>query len=163
MSDRVDAAYVCAGTHARVPRHDGLPAPDGRCYRAAVRYAQTVFAVAGFFNIVVGMVTFLAPVTTADLLGIARPENTLFMEMAGWLIVVLGLGYCLTALNPGRNRDLMLIGGLGKLLVLPLMVFTWRRGDVGLAGVAAGFGDLALALLFFDVMRRMSPPRTSAA
>ena len=127
------------------------------------RYARRVFAAAGFFNIVVGTSMFLAPLLTMRLLGIARPQSPLFMDMASWLILVLGTGYCLTALNPERNRDLMLVGAIGKLLVLPLMLTAWRRGEVGLSGVVAGSADLVFALLFFDVMRRMKGPRTSTA
>ena len=127
------------------------------------RYASRVFAAAGFFNIVVGTSMFLAPLLTTRLLGIAPPESFLFMDLASWLILVLGVGYCLTALNPERNRDLMLVGAVGKLMVLPLMLAAWRRGQVGLPGVAAGAGDLVFALLFLDVMRRTKAPRTGIA
>jgi hypothetical protein len=124
------------------------------------RYAARVFGAAGILNIALGTSGFLAPAFTARLMGIALPESLLFMDLAMWLVLVLGVGYWLTALNPERNRDLMLIGGVGKLLVLPLMLAAWRRGDVGVAGVAAGAVDLVLALLFFDVMRRTGLPRT---
>lgn len=122
-----------------------------------ISYARQVFTVAGLFNVVLGAAALLAPATTAGLLGVVRPANPLFMELAAWLVLVFGIGYWLTARTPGRNRDLMLIGGLGKLLVLPLMLGAWRRGDAGLAAVAAGAGDLVFALLFFDVRRRLRP------
>ena len=127
----------------------------GDTVSSGVRYASVVFAIAGIVNIAVGATTFLAPLTVAELLGVPRPETTLFIELAGWLVVVLGIGYCLTAWNPERDRDLMLIGALGKLLVLPLMVSAWRRGSVGFSGVIGGAGDFVLALLFLDVLRRM--------
>lgn len=123
------------------------------------RYAGRVFAAAGIFNVVVGASLLLAPGVTAALLGLAWPQGRLFMDMAAWLILVLGLGYCLTARNPERNRDLMLIGGLGKLFVLPLMLTAWRHGEIGPPGVIAGAGDFVFALLFFDVLRRMRAPR----
>ena len=73
-------------------------------------------------------------------------------------------GYCLVALHPERNRDLMRIGALGKLLVLPIVVLAWRRGDASGAGVVASSGDLVLALLFLDVLRRppLEAPRRAA-
>jgi hypothetical protein len=85
----------------------------------------------------------------------ARPPDPLFLQMASWLVVVLGIGYCLTARNPERNQDFMLVGAIGKLLVLPLMLAAWHRGDVQLPAVLAGSGDLIFALLFLDVLRRM--------
>jgi hypothetical protein len=125
------------------------------------RYASRVFAAAGIFNIVVGASGFVAPLVTARMMSIGLPENPLFMDMAMWLVLVLGIGYCLTALNPERNGDLMLVGGVGKLLVLPIMLAAWRRGHVGISGVLAGSVDFVFALLFFDVWRRVGLARTS--
>ena len=125
------------------------------------RYATRVFASAGVFNIAVGASGLVAPLVVAGLLGIEPPENRLFMNLAFWLILILGVGYCLTALRPERNRDLMLVGAVGKLLVLPLILLEWRRGHVGASGVAAGGGDFVLALLFFDVLRRMGATRAA--
>ena len=127
------------------------------------RYATRIFAAAGIFNIVVGTSAFLAPALTARLMGFDPPQNPLFLHLAMWLVAVLGVGYCLAARNPERNRDLMVIGAVGKLLILPLMLAAWRRGDVGFAGVAAGSGDFVFALLFFDVIRRMGPRRLRTA
>ena len=118
------------------------------------RYAARTFAAAGIFNILVGAATFLAPDRTATLMGISLPANRLFLHLSTWLVVVFGIGYCLVALHPERNRDLMLLGGLGKILVLPIMLAAWRRGDVGASGVAASAVDFVFALLFFDVLRR---------
>jgi hypothetical protein len=123
--------------------------PTGR------RYATRVFATAGVFNVLVGGAAFLAPDVTNQLLGIARPGNPVFMYLGSWLVLVFGIGYGLTALNPERNRDLMLLGGLGKALVLPLMLWMWHRGEVGASAVAASVSDFVFALLFFDVLRRM--------
>jgi len=127
-------------------------------------YASRIFAVAGIFNLLVGIGGFVAPEVTCGLLGVPLPTNRVFMQLAMWLIIVVGVGYCLTALHPERNRDLMRIGALGKLLVLPIVVLAWRRGDASGAGVVASSGDLVLALLFFDVLRRLPPdqPRRAA-
>ncbi|HYC22205.1 MAG TPA: hypothetical protein VEI94_05855 [Candidatus Bathyarchaeia archaeon] len=122
------------------------------------RYASRVFIVAGIFNIAFGSLAFLAPRLTTRLLGIDRPDNPLFMDLAVWMVIVLGIGYCLVGLSPERNRDLMLVGALGKILVLPLMLSAWGRGDVGLPGVTTGVVDFVFALLFFDVMRRTRAP-----
>lgn len=120
------------------------------------RYAARVFWTAGIFNIAVGASGFLVPDLTAQLMGIPRPANPVFMQMTSWLVLVFGIGYCLVARRPERNRDLMLVGIVGKLLVLPLMVAAWRRGDVQGGAVAASAADLVFAGLFFDVRRRVS-------
>ena len=122
------------------------------------RYASRVFFTAGALNISAGALAFLAPRITARLLGIDRPDNPLFMDLAMWLVVVMGIGYCLVGLAPERNRDLMLIGALGKILVLPLALSAWGRGDVGSGGIGVGLIDFVFALLFFDVMRRTGIP-----
>ncbi len=120
------------------------------------RYASRVFGAAGVFNVAVGGAGLVAPTAVAGLLGIDVPENQLFLTLALWLVLVMGMGYCLTARRPERNRDLMIVGAVGKLFVLPVMLAEWRRGHVGVPGVMAGGGDFVFALLFFDVLRRMA-------
>jgi len=119
------------------------------------RYATRVFGTAAIFNVLIGAGILLAPALGLPVMGVAPPENPIFLRLAAGLIVLLGIGYYLTARNPGRNRDLMLLGGLGKLFVLPLMLSAWRQGQVGFPAVLGGAGDLVFALLFFDIMRRM--------
>lgn len=119
------------------------------------RYAARVFAVAGIFNVVVGLSGLLVPDLVLPVIAVARPENPLFMQLAFGLILLLGIGYWLIAWHPERNHDLMLLGALGKLFVFPFMLWAWSRGNAGLHAVGAGFGDLVFALLFFDVLRRM--------
>jgi len=119
------------------------------------RYAAGVFGTAGAFNVVVGAAGLFAPAAAIALLGIVTPPSALFLQLSMWLVLVLGFGYCLTALHPERNRDLMLVGAVGKLLVLPLALAAWRRGEMGIPGVVASGGDLVFALLFFDVLRRL--------
>lgn len=124
------------------------------------RYASRVFFTAGILNIVAGGMCFLAPGLSSSLMGIQRPDNPFFMDLATWMVLVFGIGYCLVALGPDHNRDLMLVGALGKVLVLPLTLSAWGRGDVGFPAVMIGLVDFGFALLFFDVMRRTraAPP-----
>jgi hypothetical protein len=125
----------------------------------ATRYAARVFWAAAFFNVAVGATGLLAPAVTAALLGIAPPENPIFVVLASWLILALGFGYGLTARNPAGNRDLMLLGAVGKLFVLPIMILAWLRGWAGAAAIGPAAGDFVFALLFFDVRRRTPAPR----
>jgi hypothetical protein len=123
------------------------------------RSASRVFGLAAVFNVAIGASGLLAPVATARMMGIDPPQNPIFAYLSFWLILVFGVGYGLTARRPERNRDLMLLGGLGKLFVLPIMLAAWQRGHVGPLAVGASFGDLVFALLFFDVRRRTPEPR----
>jgi hypothetical membrane protein len=121
------------------------------------RYASGVFFTAGTLNILAGSFAFLTPQVALRLVGVNRLDNPLFVDLSLWLVLVMGIGYCLVALNPERNRDLMFIGGLGKILVLPLALSAWGRGDIGVGGIVVGVTDFILALLFLDVMRRTRP------
>ena len=119
------------------------------------RYAARVFGVAGVFNVLVGLAGLVVPDLVLGRLGIGRPENPIFMQLAFGLILLLGIGYWLVARHPARNHDLMLLGALGKLFVFPFMLWAWSHGYAGVHAVGAGFGDLVFAVLFFDVLRRM--------
>jgi len=119
------------------------------------RYAARVFGVAGVFNVLVGLSGLLVPDLVLSRIGIGRPENPIFVQLAFGLILLLGIGYWLVARHPERNHDLMLLGALGKLFVFPFMLWAWSQGHAGVHAVGAGFGDLVFAVLFFDVLRRM--------
>jgi hypothetical protein len=122
-------------------------------------YATRVFTTAGIVNLTVGIAAFFAPFVTARMMGLERLSDPVLMKLTGLLVAVLGIAYCLTALNPERNRDLMLVGGIGKILVLPVMLSAWLGGEIGAAGLGGGAVDFVFALLFFDVMRRTPVPR----
>jgi len=121
------------------------------------RYAARVFGAAAVFNVLVGAVGLLSPSLTAKLLGIDPPHNPIFAVLASWLILVFGFGYALVARNPAGNRDLMLLGAVGKLFVLPIMIAAWLRGWAGAAAIPPAAGDFIFALLFFDARRKLTP------
>ena len=121
------------------------------------RYAARVFGAAAVFNILVGAIGLLSPSLTAKLMGIDPPHNPIFAVLASWLILVLGFGYVLVARNPTGNRDLMLLGAVGKLFVLPIMIAACLRGWAGPAAIPPGAGDFIFALLFFDARRKLTP------
>ncbi len=121
------------------------------------RYAARVFWAAAFFNVLVGLTGLVSPAATATLLGIPPPHNPIFAILASWLIFVLGFGYALVARNPAGNRDLMLLGAVGKLFVLPIMIAAWLRGWVAASAILPGAGDFIFALLFFDIRRKLPP------
>lgn len=127
------------------------------------RYATRVFAAAALLNVAVGLGLFVAPAPTLSMMGVAPPSSRVLLQLAAWLILVFGIGYALTARDPDGNRDLMRLGAIGKMAVLPLMLAGWARGEVGPAGVASGGGDLVFALLFLDVLRRTRGSAPSAA
>ena len=127
------------------------------------RYATQVFGAAAVMNVGVGVGLFVAPAATLAMMGMQPPSSQVLLQLAAWLILVFGVGYAFTARDPDGNRDLMRLGAIGKMLVLPLMLAAWRRGEVGPAGVASGGGDLVFALLFLDVLRRTRREMPSAA
>ena len=121
-------------------------------------YATRVFTAAGILNVGVGLSAFFAPLLTAQMMGLDRLGDPVLMRLVALLVAVLGLGYWLTARHPERNRDLMLMGGVGKGLVLPVMLSAWLAGEIGPAGLGGGVLDFVFALLFFDVLRRTPAP-----
>src|SRR5439155_205893 len=82
--------------------HDGWPEPSGFATGGlregrGMRYAGRVFGLAAIFNVGLGTSALLAPAFTARLMGIDVPDNRLFMDLAMWLVLVLGIGYGLAA------------------------------------------------------------------
>lgn len=129
--------------------------------RRAQRF-RPLFLVAAAWNVAgatIGLL-FLEPLSK-----LAWPETTLlsdpisvqFTTMFFGLVGVLGIGYLLVALDPSRNRGLVLTAAIGKSVVLAFGIyFAWGVGTVWLLIPAAGVAFFTLSFWWFLFSTRES-------
>lgn len=82
------------------------------------------------------------------------PSTFLWYYLFMGLVAVYGLGYFWVAQAPERNRDIIKMGVLGKLIVFALVVPAWLNGEVTLLGASAAMVDFIFTLLFVDVLTK---------
>lgn len=79
------------------------------------------------------------------------PESFLWYHLFLALVFVYGLGYYWIGNDPVKNRDIIKMGILGKILVFILLTGGWLKGTITIFTTGAGVADLVFAILFFRI------------
>lgn len=115
---------------------------------------RVLFAIAAAFNLAVGLGLLLFAHSLLPPLGMAAPENPLFLQLAAGLVAVLGVGYGMASRDPDANRGIVLLGAVGK---APVPLIVWLNLQAGHASAqifALALGDLAFAAAFAVYLAR---------
>ncbi|HWA62026.1 MAG TPA: hypothetical protein VG939_11670 [Caulobacteraceae bacterium] len=127
-------------------------------------YARVLFWLATLFNTAVGLFLAFAPEPFAATLDLQPVEGTnrLFAALCAGFILIFGYVYARIALDPVRFRPFIGLGAGGKIFAVAIMAWLWARHVIGWKVPALASGDLVLALLFVDYLRRTAPGRAGA-
>jgi hypothetical protein len=122
-------------------------------------YARWLFGIAAAFNLAVGAaLLFLRPVFLGRLgFDAVQGSNIVIANLTGMFVALFGYCYALVAIDPVKNRPFIAVGAIGKLLAIACAVVPWLTGAVQIKPPPLLVGDLILALLFLDYLRRSSP------
>jgi len=119
-------------------------------------YARWLFGIAAAFNAAVGAgLLFLRPLLLGGLgFDSVQGSNIVIANLTGMFIALFGYCYLLVAIDPVRNRPFIAVGAAGKLLAIVCAIVPWLNGTVHMQPPPLLAGDLVLALLFVDYLRR---------
>ena len=82
------------------------------------------------------------------------PQSYLWIYLFLSLVAVYGLGYFWAGDNVIKNRAVIKMGVIGKILVFTLLTFGWLKGVITFLLVGVGVVDFVFAVLFIQVLRR---------
>ncbi len=80
------------------------------------------------------------------------PESMLWFFIVAGAIFIFGLGYYWISKDVERNRDIIKMGIIGKMLVFLLFLIYMIKGDITWLLFMAGCVDLVFAVLFKQVL-----------
>lgn len=125
------------------------------------RALSAIAAVSGLYDIVIGAALLLAPVRIAVWFGAPAPSPLLHVNIAGWLLVGIGLGYWQPFRDPARHRAYLWI--MGPLLkgggaAIFLIDHVARESPASFLIFALTDGTLALVTLWALVAARSGLP-----
>ncbi len=83
---------------------------------ALPRWMHFVLRLAGWYNIAAGLAMMIFYHEGYRLLGIAKPELTLPIQLVGMLVAMFGIAYLTVDRNPLENRNLLRMGFWSKTL-----------------------------------------------
>ena len=84
----------------------------------------------------------------------AEGSNRVMLNICGMLILTFGYAYYMAGRDPVRYRPYILLGAIGKLLVVIVALPVVITGGQGYLLGWAALGDLVFAGLFLDYLRR---------
>ncbi|MBD5804030.1 hypothetical protein AZOA_34730 [Azoarcus sp. Aa7] len=115
---------------------------------------RLMFRLAGIFNIAVAVPLWIAPVALSKLFGFEPvPVDILYTDLFAVLAITFGIGYWRVGADPVRNRAIVEMGILGKLLVVLVGYQHFLAGATSLPFAALVTGDLVWAALFWRYLR----------
>jgi hypothetical protein len=126
------------------------------------RSLSTIAAVSGLYDLVIGAGLLLAPVTIAAWFGAPPPAPLLHVNVAGWLLIAVGVGYWQPFRRPEQHRAYLWImgpllkGGGAALFVVDHLL---RQSPAAFLLFAATDGTLALVTLAALVVSRPTARR----
>jgi hypothetical protein len=120
-------------------------------------YCRRLFTVGAIWNwAVVGLFVPLAALRLPPLSWFLNdiPESFLWFYLFMGLVAVFGAGYYWVAQDARRNRSIIKMGVLGKLIVVALVIPAWLGGEVTALAAAAAAVDFVFTILFIDVLMK---------
>jgi len=122
------------------------------------RYEKTMFFVGALWNWGVSLLFLILVLVNKQLLSIVFnkiPESMLWFYICLAAIFIFGLGYYWISTDVKRNRDIIKMGILGKVVIFVLLLTYTINGEVNMLGLAAGTVDLIFSVLFAEVLLRL--------
>lgn len=77
-----------------------------------------------------------------------QPTEHIWRYLAALLIGMYGIGYALAAIDAVLNRNLIILGLVGKLFVVILVIALYLAGEIPVGLPLVASGDLIYVLLF---------------
>jgi small multidrug resistance pump len=118
----------------------------------------------GGYNLLAGLGMLCLYHEGYKLLGVAKPEFNLPIQLVGVLVGLFGVGYWMVAAHPVENRNLLLLGFWSKLLGSLLGVYYVLAGKLPLFFLAVLFvSDIGYLPPFAIILRRLRSVRAAIA
>lgn len=115
-----------------------------------------VLKFAGGYNIVAGLSMVLFYHEGFKSLGLEKPNFNLPIQLVGVLVAIFGIGYLIVDRSPARNRNVLLLGLLSKILGPLLALGYVADGTLPVVMlVVLFFADIVYWVPFWIIYRRL--------
>lgn len=118
---------------------------------------RVLFTIAALTNIAVGLAFLTSAATLLPTLRMEMPANPVFLQLTGAFILLFGVAYGIVARDPARQRVIVLLGAVGKVIAVLIVGVATMSGQASPAFLARLSGDLVFAALFTAFLLRTRP------
>ena len=120
------------------------------------KYYKYVFLVAACYNILNGLIfiiiSLLKDAAIFTTFGVPMPNSMIWLQLSLLLILILGLGYVIVAMDISQNHGLVIIGGISKVVFFIITLIYFGLSEVGIMVVLLGGVDILFVCLFTEFL-----------
>ncbi len=125
------------------------------------KYYKYLFLFSATYNILNGTIFIIVSVAMTNLFPVFEvpiPPSMLWLQLSLALIMVLGIGYIIVAMDISQNHGIVIIGGISKMLFFFMTLGYYIYGlvdttdHVGLIIVLLGGFDVIIVCLFAEFL-----------
>jgi hypothetical protein len=113
-----------------------------------MKFWRLFFAFAALNNLAIGGFMLAAADSIAPRLGVSGPAAGYIVGFAGLIIAIFGVAYAIVAYRPLPNRNIVVVGALGKASTVAFTSWHALAGHIPLSTFQVSLGDLFFALMF---------------
>jgi len=124
-------------------------------------WIKPLLLLAAAYDLILGLAALLAFKPIYQRFAVTLPNHAGYVQWGAAVVIVFGIGFWLAAMNPARNRDIIVMGVLFKLAFAGTVLGHDFLGSVPTIWVPFAWADLAFALLFMAMLRSL--PRSGSA
>lgn len=126
-------------------------------------YYRKLFLVSAIWNFFMVFIFLFGESTMRSMTGVGTPFDPLGKQLIGGLILVFGIGYYIVSRDISRNEGIVLLGIIGKVMVVVLFTVHAALGNISFLLAAPTIVDLLFAVLFAEFLLRGRPALLTAA
>ncbi len=117
-------------------------------------YQKNLFFISAVYNWTAGILFIGLYYLNQELLKwfFKIPDGMMWYFFTSAVILIYGVGYYYISKDVQRNRDIIKLGCVGKLVFFGLCYVYWRKGDVTGLTFSLACGDFVFAMLFAQVL-----------
>jgi len=120
---------------------------------------STLFLVAALYDAILGVIFLFAAGAVFDWLGVTPPNHLGYVQFPAALLIIFALIFYAIAMDPIRNRGLILYGILLKLSYCGVVLFHWLTAGVPYMWKPFCVLDLLFMILFAWAWVQLGRPR----
>lgn len=116
-------------------------------------WVRPLFVVAALYDFVLGVVFTFGFRSIYGRFGIALPNHDAYVQLPGMLIAVFGLGFWMVSRDPQRQRGIIVLGVLLKLVFSGVVLYHRIFGSIPDMWVPFAVADALFMLAFLAALR----------
>ena len=120
------------------------------------KYYKYMFLFSACYNILNSLIFIIISIgkdaSIFAAFGVIMPNSMIWLQISLLLILILGLGYIIVAMDLSQNHGLVIIGGISKVMFCIVTIIYFALEEIGLMVVLLGGLDILFVCLFIEFL-----------